>query len=234
MNFRDIKKLESNFTKKPLREKKSIKEVNYEDNIDKHALNDLILSEEKKKQYFKNPLEYFYQDTISEKFKFDFKTALGSSYYNPASDDALACLEICCFNELNPYKVHGWLVSAFKFIDHFVLHYIQDIKKEVIAKKNDTPEIIQDTSQKKIGDEMSRYVHLIKYKGEIAKAGLYLKLLYQLRNRKLEHRTRIFTNGKQELLKPDRKAAFIEIRYKYPEIMKIFLKEYKSTFPNCL
>lgn len=218
MNFKDFKKLESKFSIKPLKENKSIDKDKFEDKIYNFALNDLISSEEKKKEYFKNPVEYFYQDTISETVKFDFRSALGISYYNPASDDALACLEICCFNELNPYRVHGWLVSAFKFIDHFVLHFIQDIKEE-------TPKKIH-------GDEISRYIQLQGFKGQISKVGVNLIILYKLRNKQLEHRTKKFANGKQELLKPDRKKVYSRIKMMYPEALKLLLSEYKLIFPK--
>lgn len=231
MNFEDIKKLEKNTALKISVTKTKGSKV--ESESDQDLVKDLIKTEANK-DYLEKPFEYFYEDVISEILKFEFESALGSDVYSDASDDALVCLETCRnFSNMNQYKIHGWLVCAFKFIDHFVLHYIQDVKKETVTKKPIKSNHSNKSNSIKIfGDEMSRYIHLQKYGGEINKAALNLILLYKLRNKKLEHRTRTIQGGRQALMKPDFKAAFKEVRYKYPEVLKIFLSEYKLSYPK--
>lgn len=187
---------------------------------DKTLINNLLESE-KTKEFSGRPLEYFYEDVIEELIKFKFKTALGTLVYQNATDDATTCLETCRFSLLNQYKIHAWLLVALKFIDHFVLHYLQDVKKVSIKKIDNT------------GVEKSRYIQLIGLKCNASKAGSNLINLINLRSKKLEHRTRITRDGRQQLLKPDRKSIYREVIQYYPEVLKIFLAEYKSHYPDC-
>ncbi|MDQ3020347.1 MAG: hypothetical protein M3R36_07225 [Bacteroidota bacterium] len=148
MNFEDIKRLENFSAVKVTISKKTTEKNKPEFEINKSLVSELIDSEFAKK-YANKPFEYFYEDVISDLLKFKFKSALGITIYDNARDDALACLETCQrFSELNPYSVHGWLMSAFKFIDHFVLHYVQDVLKLELVKTENT------------GDEKSRYLQI--------------------------------------------------------------------------
>lgn len=220
MNFEDIKRLEKNSSVKVTITK--AKSTQHKCETNKNLINNWINSEQNK-EYTKNPLEYFYEDVISDILKFKFKLALGNTVYSNASDDALACLETCRnFSSLNYYKVHGWLLVALKFVDHFVLHYLQDVRKLIASKIEKT------------GDEKSRYIHLSKVKCDIAKAGSILITLYNIRNKRLEHRTKTMKDGRTELLKPDRKSIYKEVITYYPEVLKILLSEYKKVFPNLI
>lgn len=56
--------------------------------------------------------------------------------------------------------------------------------------------------------------------------------LYELRSKQLEHRTRIYADGKQEIISPPRKQIRKEISKSYPVILKILLKIYKNEYPS--
>lgn len=221
MNFEDIQKLEQ-FAKVSRIVRKS-KDLKTASETDESLINRLIVSQQKKDYEF-NPFEYFYEDVISKLLKFQFKLALGNNIYSKASDDAFACLETCeRFMNLNPHKIHGWLMVALKFVDHFVVHYLQDIRKVVLKKIS------------KFGPEKSRYIYLSKIDCAISKAGLILIDLYEIRNKELEHRTKTMRDGTIELLKPDRKSVYNEVIKYYPEVLNAILKEYEIRFPTyCL
>ena len=184
------------------------------------ALLSEYLEKEKRKSGAKlNPFQYFYEDVISTSLAFNFKTAIGETHYRNASDDALACLEICVdFTKLPIYSINGWLQNALKFIDHLVLHYIQVVLKE-------TPIILG-------GEEKSRYIQVKNKQGEISEAGEKLIYLYELRSKQLEHRTRVYPDGSQEIISPPRKLIRKEIAKAFPVVLRIFLKKYKEHYPS--
>jgi hypothetical protein len=179
------------------------------------------LEKEKKKSGAKeNPFVFFYEDVISSSMNFNFQIALGETNYKNASDDALSCLNTCTdFYKLSSWAVSGWLQNALKFTDNIVLHYIQDCCKEI-------PKAYPNA-----GVEKSRYIQLSEKDGDISIAGAELKDLYELRN-KLEHRTKIHPDGKQELISPKRnKVRHIVVKL-YPDALQRILKTYKTTFPQ--
>lgn len=173
------------------------------------------LEKEKRKSGAKeNPFVYFYEDVIANSLVYDFQSALGTTYYKNASDDALSCLNICDdFYRLSSWSVNGWLQNALKFIDNIVLHYIQENLKEI-------PKTYPNA-----GVEKARYIQLSEKTGDISTAGYELKDLYDLRN-DLEHRTIIHTDGKQELVPPKRNKVRQTVVKLYPDVLKRILKTY--------
>lgn len=210
MNFREIENIEN---------KVASTETSASSSFQLDILNDYLEKEKKKSGAKENPFVFFYEDVISSAMSFNFKSALGDVQYKNASEDALACLEICVdFSKLPLYSISGWLQNALKFTDHLVLHYIQEVLKE-------TPIILG-------GEEKSRYIQIKRKKGEISDAGDKLIYLYELRSKQLEHRTRVYPDGKQEIISPPRKLIRKEISKSFPDVMKIFLRTYKSAYPS--
>jgi hypothetical protein len=64
-------------------------------------------------------------------------------------------------------------------------------------------------------------------KGDIAVAGAILKELYDYRN-KLEHRTIVHPDGKQELIAPQRNLVRQFVVKHYPDVLKRILKSYSN------
>ncbi len=210
MNFKEIENIEN---------KVASTETSASSSFQLDILNDYLEKEKKKSGAKENPFVFFYEDVISSAMSFNFKSALGDVQYKNASEDALACLEICVdFSKLPLYSISGWLQNALKFTDHLVLHYIQEVLKE-------TPIILG-------GEEKSRYIQIKWKKGEISDAGDKLIYLYELRSKQLEHRTRVYPDGKQEIISPPRKLIRKEISKSFPEVMKIFLRTFKSAYPS--
>lgn len=211
MNFREIENIEN--------------QVASNESIPNSGYQSLMLAEylekEKRKNGAKeNPFVYFYEDVILSSLSFNFQPAVGELNYKIASDDALACLNLCTeFRKLSNWTVSGWLGNALKFIDNIVLHYIQDVCSEIPEKYKDS------------GIEKSRYIQLsLKEDKEISVAGAELKDLYDLRN-DLEHRTIIHPNGQQELIPPKRNKVRQVVVKLYPDVLKRILKTYIATFP---
>jgi hypothetical protein len=210
MNFREIENIENQAVSN---------ETAAGSSFHLEILADYFAKEKRKSGAKENPFEYFYEDVISSSLSFNFKSVLGDAQFKNASEDALACLEICIdFSKLPIYSISGWLQNALKFIDHLVLHYIQEVLKE-------TPIILG-------GEEKSRYIQIKRKKGEISDAGDKLIYLYELRSKQLEHRTRVFPDGRQEIISPPRKLIRKEIAKSFPDVLKIFLRTYKTTFPQ--
>jgi hypothetical protein len=209
MNFREIENIENQVVSN---------ETAASSSFHLEILADYFAKEKRKSGAKENPFEYFYEDVIASSLSFNFKSVLGDAQFKNASEDALACLEICIdFSKLPIYSISGWLQNALKFIDHLVLHYIQEVLKE-------TPIILG-------GEEKSRYIQIKRKKGEISDAGDKLIYLYELRSKQLEHRTRVFPDGRQEIISPPRKLIRKEIAKSFPDVLKIFLRTYKIIYP---
>ncbi len=181
-------------------------------------IEDYLEKEKRKLGAKENPFVYFYEDVIVTSLTYNFQTALGTTYYKNASNDALSCLNICDdFYRLSSWSVNGWLQNALKFIDNIVLHYIQELCKEIPKKFPNA------------GIEKSRYKQLGECNdAEIRRVGIVLEDLYNLRN-DLEHRTIIHADGRQELIPPKRNEVRQAVVKLYPEVLRKILKAYKET-----
>ncbi|HLS30737.1 MAG TPA: hypothetical protein VK021_07775 [Flavobacteriaceae bacterium] len=183
----------------------------------KEIIADYLEKENKKSSAKENPFVYFYEDIIENPIAYDFEKGLGLVYYKNASADALTCINICDdFYRLSSWIINGWLQNALKFIDNIVLHYIQEVLKEIPKKYPNA------------GVEKSRYKQLSeKTENELRIIGIILEELYDLRNH-LEHRTRIFSDGRQEILRPQYNKVRRTVVKKYPHVLKALLKIYKE------
>ena len=209
MSFREIENIENSISSKDIAEVRI-------SSFQKQMLSEYIEKEKRKSTAKGNPFEFFYEDVISASLTFSFRTALGEQYYKNASDDALACLDICIeFKKVTSWNISGWLQNALKFADHIVLHYIQECCKETLK------------SHQLYGIERARYAHLFEKEGEISIAGAKLNDLYVLRN-SIEHRTITHSNGKQELLSPRRNWVRQQVVKIYPDVLRRFLKTYEN------
>jgi len=182
-------------------------------------LKELLENEERKAEARKSPFKYFYEDIIALSLDYNFQIALGNSYFDNATHDAKSCLDISVeFRKVTPSIIFSWLQNALKFIDHLVLHYIQECCKE-------TPKVFPNQR----GIESSRYLHLANKNGNISQAGYKLGELYEMRSQN-EHRTKEI-NGKQVLIRPKTNRVRYRVVELFPEILKIFLKTYKTELP---
>lgn len=207
MSFKKFKALEE-----------SIEEELSQNSISEEVLKSYFIKEKRKKEAKSRPFEFFYEDIINTALDYDFNAALGNMHYLNAERDARCCLDICDeFNKISPYSVNGWLVNALKFIDHIVLHYLQDYMK------------LKLLTYKGLGVERSRYKQLseLKVDAEIAEAGLILLHLYKLRN-ELTHRTIIRADKTQELIRPKYGKVRKEVRKNFPKVMHNILIAYKN------
>ena len=199
MKFSDIENLEKSL---------SAPENSALNSFHQDLIQEYLQKEQRKTTAADRPFEYFYEDVSASELGLDFKKILGEKYYRNASGDAMSCLHICNeFRKLSAYQVSGWLQNALKFVDHLVLHYIQEICKEK-PKKYD-----------KAGLEKSRYIQLSEKAGSPGIAGAYLKDLYEQRNR-LEHRTIVHDDGRQELIPPQRNKVRKLVVKLYPEVLR--------------
>jgi len=211
MNFREIEKIEN------LVSSKETTEIGFS-SFQKQILSEYLEKEKRKSKAKENSFDYFYEDVIAATLAFNFQSALGDLYYKNASDDALICLEICNeFRKLSSWNVGGWLQNALKFVDNIVLHYIQECCKDI------------PKPHPKYGVERARYVHLTEKGGVISTVGALLNDLYELRNG-LEHRTKIYSDGKQELLKPRWNMVRRQVTKLYPDVLRRILKTYKDCY----
>lgn len=178
---------------------------------------DYLEKEKRKSGAKENPFVYFYEDVIANSLSYNFQTVLGTPYYKNASDDALSCLNICDdFYKISSWIINGWLQNALKFIDNIVLHYIQEVLKEIPKKYPNT------------GIEKSRYKQLSeKDEDDIRISGSVLENLYDLRN-DLEHRTITHADGKQELVPPKRNKVRQTVVKLYPDVLNRILRTYKE------
>ncbi|SDT05437.1 hypothetical protein SAMN04489797_3130 [Winogradskyella sediminis] len=163
----------------------------------------------------------FFEDVINENIDFDFQSALSEDAYNSASEDAEACINI--FPKLSEMKANRsvlpWIITALKYTDQIVLHYIQEILDINPIKHPDH------------GIERSMYIQ-IKSGGYTAQvAGNLLNNLYEQRN-KLEHRyvKDPKNEEKKVLLKPEFGTARKKIKNSFPKALKSFRKAYKEHY----
>jgi len=212
MNFREIENIENTVAST---------ETAASSSFQLEMLSEYLEKEKRKSTAKENPFVYFFEDIISSSLSFNFKTAIGDSNYKNASDDALSCLNTCNeFRKISSWAISGWLQNALKFTDNIVLHYIQEFCKEI-------PKSYPNT-----GVEKSRYIQLSEKDGDISTAGAELRDLYELRN-KLEHRTKVHPDGRQELIPPQRnKVRYVVVKL-YPDALSRILKAYLIAYPNC-
>ena len=209
MNFKEIENIENQV---------AITEPAISSSFHSDMLFEYLEKEKRKAGAKENPFVYFYEDVISASLSFNFKTAIGDSNYKNASEDASACLNTCTeFYKITSWAVSGWLHNALKFADHIVLHYIQDCCKEIPKRYTNA------------GVEKSRYLQIIEKAGDISIAGAKLKDLYDLRNG-LEHRTKIYSDGRQELIPPNRNKIRRQVVKLYPDALLRILKTYKGMY----
>jgi hypothetical protein len=163
----------------------------------------------------------FFEDAINGNIDFDFKSALSEDAYNSASEDAEACINI--FPRLSEMKANrsvlSWIVTALKFTDQLVLHYIQEILNMNPVKHPDH------------GFERSMYIQINSGEYSAQVAGNLLNNLYEQRN-KLEHRylKDPKNENKRILLNPDFKKAKKLIQSNFPRALKSFRKAYKEHY----
>lgn len=159
----------------------------------------------------------FFEDILNQEINFDFKSVLSEDSYNSASEDAHACINIFSkFSEMRKNSsILPWIITALKYTDQLVLHYIQEILKEDPIKHDDH------------GIERSRYIQINKSKYTAHVAGQVLNNLYEQRN-KLEHRTLKdpMNVRKQIILNPDYSKARKKIQNDYPKALVSFRKAY--------
>ena len=212
MNFREIENIENLV---------SSRETFASSSFQLQMITEYLEKEKRKSGAKENPFIYFYEDVISSELSFNFKNTIGDTNYKNASDDALTCLNTCNeFRKLTPWTIVGWLQNALKFADHIVLHYIQDYCKAI------------PKSYPNAGIEKSRYIQLSENENNnISTAGAELKDLYELRN-KLEHRTKIHADGKQELISPQRSKVRYIVAKLYPDALNRILKGYLIAYPD--
>lgn len=210
MNFNEIENIE-----------KQVASTEYnERNYYQSMFDEYIEKEQNKDKIKDNPFVYFYEDVIAAKIECDFQPVLGDNVYKNASEDALNCLSICNeFCKLSIHSVNGWLQNALKFADHIVLHYIQEVCKELPQKYPNA------------GIEKSRYIQLSEKSGDIATAGTTLIELYDLRN-SFEHRTKIHSDGTQELIPLQKNKTRRKVTKNYPLVLKKLMKMYIGLVSN--
>jgi len=212
MNFKEIENIENQVASYETTANSSYQSI---------MLAEYLEKEKRKRGAKENPFVYFYEDVILSSLEFNFQLAIGEILYKSASHDALACLALCTeFKKLSNWDVSGWLVNALKFTDNIVLHYIQEVCKEIPGKYKDS------------GIEKARYIQLsLKVDKEVSIAGAELINLYDLRN-DLEHRTKTYSDGHQELICPKRNKIRNVVLKLYPDAMKRILNTYRTTLPN--
>ena len=163
----------------------------------------------------------FFEDIINDNIGFDFKSVLSEDAYTSAGEDAEACINI--FPRISEMKANrsvlSWIVTALKYTDQLVLHYIQDILELDPVKHPDH------------GTERSMYLQINEGEYSAQVAGNLLNNLYEQRNR-LEHR--YVKDPKNEdrkiLLKPDFRKAKEKIQSSFPKALLSFRKAYIENY----
>ncbi|REE26004.1 hypothetical protein DFQ09_102596 [Winogradskyella pacifica] len=176
-----------------------------------------IIEEKSSDDYFIR----FFEDVIKKEIDFDFKSVLSQGVYKSASEEAEACINV--FPRLSEMKsnrsVLSWLVTALKYTDQLVLHYIQNVLNINPIKHNDH------------GVERSMYIQINTSEYSAHVAGSLLNNLYEQRN-KLEHR--YIKDPKNEdkkiLLNPDFGKARKKIQSSFPKALLSFKKAYKEHY----
>jgi hypothetical protein len=163
----------------------------------------------------------FFEDVVNGDIDFDFKSALSEDAYNSASEEAEACIHI--FPRISEMKANrsvlSWILTALKYTDQLVLHYIQEILKINLVKHPDH------------GTERSMYIQINSGEYSAQVAGNLLNNLYEQRN-KLVHRLGKDPKDEEKkiLIKPDLKKAKQLIHSNFPRALKSFRKAYKENY----
>lgn len=171
----------------------------------------------------KDPFIHFYEDVIQKKLTVIFKEIISKSNYSNSSEHAKVCLSLCsAFSELpRNAKVGAWLSDALKFADYLILHFIQEIRKDIINPNDYIGE------KSKLGEERRRYDKLKSYEQPISNAGAWLDDLYIHRSR-IQHNTTVNKSSGKHILKlPKYNQIQKAISKKYPEILNLIEHVYK-------
>ncbi|MCB9295359.1 MAG: hypothetical protein H6559_19880 [Lewinellaceae bacterium] len=166
----------------------------------------------------------FYEDVIQRQLAVIFKEILSEADYANSSEHAKVCLSICgTFKDLpKNAKVGAWLSDALKFVDYLILHYIQEVKKDIINPDDYTGE------KSNFGEERRRYDKFKSYERPISDAGAWLEHLYTIRSR-IQHNTTVNKkSGKHTLKLPQYNQIQKTISSKYPKILNLIEHIYKE------
>lgn len=137
------------------------------DYLKDYLLGDLVLKLDAISDKF---VIHLYEDIASTISPFDFKLFLKGDYHN-ANEEAGACVRISYIaQKMFPKNIKFWTDAALKCFDHFLIIYVQDIRKEKIRKS---------TSKLK---ERDVYDHLITIGGDVQEIGQAFTTIYQYRN----------------------------------------------------
>lgn len=176
-----------------------------------------IIEEKSSDDYFIR----FFEDVINSEINFDFKAALSDDAYNSAREDAEACIKIFPrFSEMKSNRsVLSWIITALKYTDQLVLHYIQNVLNVNPIKHSDH------------GIERSMYVQINSREYSAHVAGRVMNNLYEQRNT-LEHRYIKDPNNEEKriLLNPDFGKARKKIQNDFPKALLSFRKAYKEHY----
>jgi hypothetical protein len=113
---------------------------------------------------------HLYEDLAVIPAPFDFKSFLDGDYNN-ANEEAATCLSFTLnVKSIYPKFIKPWTDAALKCFDHFLLIYVQDVRKETIKKT---------TANLK---ERDVYSHLIKAGGLDQEIGQAFSTIYQYRS----------------------------------------------------
>jgi len=121
----------------------------------------------------------FYESVIQDDLEVNFSSILGDENYTNASTYAEVCLGVAKTISKLPkdVRVGTWILNSLKFIDFIVVHYIQEIKKEI------PDNALIENDKVKYGDEKLRYKMLQRYEVNISHAGSWLLSMYEIRTR---------------------------------------------------
>lgn len=112
---------------------------------------------------------HLFEDLAGIETPFNFKEFLQSDYDN-ANEQAGTCLSFAIKSQnLFPKFIPSWTDSALKCFDHFLLIYIQDVRKELIRRYQKVK-------------ETDVYRHLIDLGGDDLEIGQAFSTIYQYRN----------------------------------------------------
>lgn len=167
---------------------------------------------------------HFYEDVIQKELTVIFKEIISEPDYCNSSEHAKVCLSLCpAFSELpRNAKVGAWLSDALKFVDYLILHFIQEIREDII----DPNDYVGEKSI--LREERRRYDKLRSYEQPISNLGSWLDDLYMQRNR-IQHNTTVNkSSGKHTLKLPRYNHIQKAVTKKYPEILNLIEHIYIS------
>lgn len=116
-------------------------------------------------------VEYLYSDLMEIELTKDIQKFLSGSYRN-ANEFAKTCVTtVFKSKDIYGHKVTGWVDSALKCFDNFLLILIQDHLEEEI------------NTNIRVGFERQKYQHLMEKGGDYFKIGVNFDSIYQIRNK---------------------------------------------------